>query len=249
MKKRSNTYYVVLYAIYAALIFVGRLLDQLLTSAALPINFAVITLSITFSVAFIEPSLKNGLIAGLIFGLSSFIATFIFPGGSMIYGFANPLISVIPRIIVGVALYATFKFAYMFFKKFFGKGMTPSIVIACVVGALVNTVTVLFMIWVFKTLEGMDVVLVLFVTNSIPELIIPALIVPGIVYGVRRGLRIKDKYTLAPVSTDVVPLGINVVYETKEVDAEDIIDAQVVGSEIVHTETLKLDQGVEDKGE
>jgi uncharacterized membrane protein len=107
---------------------------------------------------------------------------------------ANPLISVIPRIIVGVALYATFKFSYMLFKKLFGKGMIPAIALACVVGALVNTVTVLSMIWVFKVIEGIDALYIPFVANAIPEMIIPALIVPGIVFGVRHGLKIKDSY-------------------------------------------------------
>lgn len=194
MKKRSNTYSLVLYAIYAALIFVARMLDQLLTAAALPINFAVITLSVAFACALVQPSLKNGIIVGFIFGLASFVASFMFGGTAVIYGFTNPCISVIPRIIVGIALFATFSLFYSIFKKTFGKGMIPAIAIACVVGALVNTVTVLFSIWLFKTLDGMDVVLVLFVTNAIPELIVPALVVPGVVFGVRKGLRIKDKY-------------------------------------------------------
>ena len=194
MKKRSKTYNLVLYAIYAALIFVARMLDQLVSAAALPINFAVITLSVAFACALINPSLKNGIIVGFIFGFSSFIASFIFGGGSLIYGFANPLISILPRIIVGIVVYLVFSGVYALLKKAFGKGMIPAISIACVVGALVNTITVLFMIWLFKTLQGMDVLLVLFVTNAIPELIVPSLIVPGIVYGVRRSLRIKDKY-------------------------------------------------------
>ena len=194
MKKKSSTHKLVLYAVYAALIFVGRILDHLLSASALPINFAVMTLSIAFACALIEPSLENGLIAGLIFGLSSFITTFMFGGGALIYGMANPLISVIPRVVVGVVLYGAFYLSYSIFKKIFGKGLIPAIAVACVVGALVNTVTVLFMIWVFKTMEGMEVALVLFVANAIPEAIIPAIIVPGVVFGVRRGLKIKDKY-------------------------------------------------------
>ena len=65
---------------------------------------------------------------------------------------------------------------------------------ACAVAAFTNTVIVLSMIWVFKVLDGMDVLYVIFVTNAIPELIVPALIVPPIVFGVRSGLRIKDEY-------------------------------------------------------
>jgi uncharacterized membrane protein len=196
MKKRSQTYYIVLYAIYAALIFVARILDQLITSSALPINFAVITLSITFAVAFIEPSLKNGFIAGFIFGMSSFITSFIF-AKPLIFGFANPLISVFPRMIVGIVLFLSFKGFFELFKLVFKNSklaMGFAIPFACAIGAFTNTAIVLSMIWVFKVLEGMDVLYVIFVTNAIPELVIPAIIVPGIVFGVRSGLRIKDKY-------------------------------------------------------
>lgn len=196
MKKRSSTYYIVLYAIYAALVLVARILDQLISSAALPINFAIITLSVAFAVAFIEPSAKNGVIAGAIFGVSSFLTSFIFTK-PLIYGFANPLISVFPRIVVGVVLFLVFKLVYTVLKKIFPKfknAMYPAIAVACVAAAFTNTAIVLSMMWVFKTLEGMDVLYVIFVTNSIPELIVPAVIVPPIVFGVRRGLKIKDAY-------------------------------------------------------
>ena len=196
MKKRSQTYYLVLYAIYAALIFVARILDQLITSSALPINFAVITLSVAFAVAFIEPSLKNGFIAGFIFGMSSFITSFIF-GKPLIFGMANPLISIFPRMIVGIVLFLVFRGLFKLFRLWFKKpklAMGFAMPFACAVAALTNTVIVLSMIWVFKVLDGMDVLYVIFVTNAIPELIVPALIVPGIVFGVRSGLRIKDEY-------------------------------------------------------
>ncbi len=195
MKKRSQTYYLVLYAIYAALIFVARILDQLITSSALPINFAVITLSVTFAVAFIEPSLKNCFIAGFIFGISSFITSFIF-GKTAMFGFANPLISVFPRMIVGIVLFLSFKGFFELFKLVFKNSklaMGFAMPFACVVAALVNTATVVPMMWLFQVVakESLTVILI---TNLIPELIVPALIVPGIVFGVRSGLRIKDKY-------------------------------------------------------
>ena len=196
MKKRSQTYYLVLYAIYAALIFVARILDQLITSSALPINFAVITLSVAFAVAFIEPSLKNGFIAGFIFGMSSFITSFIF-GKPLIFGMANPLISIFPRMIVGIVLFLVFRGLFKLFRLWFKKpklAMGFAMPFACAVAAFTNTVIVLSMIWVFKVLDGMDVLYVIFVTNAIPELIVPALIVPPIVFGVRSGLRIKDEY-------------------------------------------------------
>ncbi len=206
MKKRSSTYYIVLYAIYAALIFVARILDQLITSSALPINFAVITLSVAFTVAFIEPSLKNCFIAGFIFGMSSFISSFIF-GKTAMFGFANPLISVFPRMIVGIALFLVFRGVYVLLAKMrVKKPMYIAIALACVAGAMVNTATVVPMMWLFQVVakEALSVILV---ANLIPEIVVPALIVPGIVFGVRSGLKVKDAYNTvipAPQKEDVV---------------------------------------------
>ncbi len=248
MKKRSQTYYIVLYAIYAALIFVARILDQLMTSGILPINFAVMTLSVAFAVAFIEPSLKNGFIAGTIFGISSFVVSFIF-GNTLIFGFANPLISIFPRMIVGIALFLVFRLVYLALKKLFPrftKGIYPAIAVACVVAAFVNTAIVLSMIWVFKTLDGMEVLYAIFVTNAIPELIVPAIIVPPIVFGVRRGLRIKDEYTPVVESKKVVSTGIIVEDEVKKVNAEGASEtAEIVDSEKVSVENLAIEQETE----
>lgn len=250
MKKKSTTYYIVLYAIYAALVFVARILDQLISFAALPINFAVITLSVAFTIAFIEPSLKNGFIAGTIFGLSSFITSFIF-GKTAILGFANPCISVFPRMIVGIALFVSFRLVYLLLKKLFpkfGNAMYLSIPFACAVGALVNTVTVLSMMWVFKVAMGMEALYVVFVANAIPELIIPAIVVPPVVLGVRKGLRINDKYTPATLTAEIVPTDIIVEDGIKEVNAEeDIVTAEVVNSEIVHVENLAIEQKTEEE--
>jgi len=96
-----------------------------------------------------------------------------------------------------VVLFLVFIGFFKLFNLWFKKpklAMGLAIPFACAVGAFTNTVIVLSMIWVFQVLEGMDVLYVIFVTNAIPELIVPSLIVPGIVFGVRSGLRIKDKY-------------------------------------------------------
>jgi uncharacterized membrane protein len=100
-------------------------------------------------------------------------------------------------MIVGIVLFLVFRGLFKLFRLWFKKpklAMGFAMPFACAVAALTNTVIVLSMIWVFKVLDGMDVLYVIFVTNAIPELIVPALIVPPIVFGVRSGLRIKDEY-------------------------------------------------------
>ena len=122
----------------------------------------------------------------------------------MIYGFLNPLISVMPRVIVGLVAFLSFTLSYELLGNIIKKktAFMLSIAIACVFSALTNTVTVLTMIWVFKTIEGIDALYVIFTLNAIPELIVPAIIAPFLVYAVRKSLKIKDSYTQDTLEQD-----------------------------------------------
>lgn len=201
--KKTKTHDLVLYATYGALIFVARTLDHLV-SGWLPINFAIITLTVALSCALFTPSIKNCVIAGFVFGVTSLLTTLMFGGGSMIYGFLNPLISVMPRVIVGLVAFLSFTLSYELLGNIIKKktAFMLSIAIACVFSALTNTVTVLTMIWVFKTIEGIDALYVIFTLNAIPELIVPAIIAPFLVYAVRKSLKIKDSYTQDTLEQD-----------------------------------------------
>ena len=196
MAKRKNvTQTIVTYAVYASLIFVARVLDKAITGF-LPINAAVITLTVAFSCALIRPSLLGSLAVGTMFGVVSLFATLVMGGTP---DFLNPLVSVVPRMVVGVALFVTFYGVYKLFylmTKNMVTCMSIAVILACVVGALVNTATVLGMIdiinmngeWFTRVLNTVIAV------NGALELSVPPILTPIIVLGARRGLRIHDQY-------------------------------------------------------
>ena len=74
--------------------------------------------------------------------------------------------------------------------------MTVAIILACVVGAITNTVTVLGAIDIIK-MNGewfSKVISTVIAVNGALEISLPPIITPIIVLGVRKGLRIRDKY-------------------------------------------------------
>ncbi len=191
---KNNTKTIALYAIEFALIFAARVLDHAVTGW-LPLNAAIITLTAVFTCVFLRPTLINGLTIGFMFGLNSLLTSLMFGGGAIIYGMVNPCISVLPRILVGAAAVGAFRLINRIFrgknqKTVFAAGVATG----CVVGAAVNTVTVLTMIWLFKFVSGVEALYVMFTVNAIPELIVPAIITPLVTLGVRRGLRITDEF-------------------------------------------------------
>ncbi len=190
MKSSSRT--VVWYATVAALVFVARMLDRLV-SGFLPINAAIVTLSVVFICLFVRPTWLNALACGLTFGVMSLLASVIFPSGFAAY-FINPLVSVLPRIVVCLCALGVYKLCRMGLK---GKsGFLASVAIAGIVGALVNTFTVMSMIYLFQPLYGDDetyaAVLGLVLTvNTLLEVVLPAFMTPAATLGVRKGLRIR----------------------------------------------------------
>ena len=191
---KNNTKSVALYAIEFALIFVARVLDHVVTGW-LPLNAAIITLTVAFTCMFLRPTVLNGLTVGFMFGLNSLLTSLMFGGGAMIYGMVNPCISVLPRMIVGLVAIGAFRLIHVLFRGRNPKTVfATAVAVGCVLGAAVNTVTVLTAIWLFKFVSGMEALYVMFTVNAIPELIVPAIITPFITLGVRRGLKITDGY-------------------------------------------------------
>ena len=173
----------------------ARLLDKAITGF-LPINAAVITLTVAFSCALIRPTFSWCFASGLIFGVVSLLATLVMGGTP---DFLNPLVSVLPRIIVGVVVYFVFLGTYKLFylmTKNMTTCMTVAIILACVVGAITNTATVLGAIDLIN-MNGewfSRVISTVIAVNGALEISLPPIIAPIIVLGVRKGLRIRDKY-------------------------------------------------------
>lgn len=193
--KNGTTKTIVEYAIICALLFCARSLDHVM-SGWLPINSAAITLAVAYACMLYKPTFSRSLICGVLFGVMSLITSLMFGGGAVVYGMANPLVSVLPRAIVGVVVYFVF-FAIARVTKT-KKGFLLAVAIACIAGTVTNTATVVSMMWVFQSIIGKtltDIIAIILSVNMVLEIIVPTIIVPFVVIGMRKGLKVKDAYT------------------------------------------------------
>ncbi len=85
-----------------------------------------------------------GALVGLVFGLMSLYTASVSPL-PIAFAFLNPLVSVLPRILIGVVAYYTYRLAAKVFKE---KRRGVAIGIGAVLGTITNTVGVLGMIYI-----------------------------------------------------------------------------------------------------
>ncbi|MDU4961845.1 MAG: ECF transporter S component [Sporomusaceae bacterium] len=130
-----------------------------------------------------------GMSIGLLFGLFSIFQAITTPT-ILSFAFLNPLVSVLPRILIALTAYYTYKLLP-------AGGSSLRISVAAVVGSLTNTIGVLGMIYVlyaaeFATVRGISEETVLGVIggiaamNGIPEAVICALITVPVVLAIRK---------------------------------------------------------------
>lgn len=147
------------------------------------------TLKVTFMhipviIAAITDGIIGGVTVGLIFGLSSLVNNL-----STIFApiFINPMISIFPRIMIGV-------FSALTYKK------TKNAAITAIVGTATNTILVLSMIYIFaaKTFASISKVAVgslgkiligIALTNGTLEVIVAAIIVTAIIKALDKIIR------------------------------------------------------------
>ena len=126
-----------------------------------------------------------GATIGLIFGLTSLWNAMTQPTITSIF-FLNPLVSILPRVLIGVVAYYVYQGIYKISKKVYVSGF-----MAGLIGSLANTVGVLGMIYVLyadKYMErigqaGADAgkwLFTLAATNGVPEALVAALIVSAV---------------------------------------------------------------------
>ncbi len=119
-----------------------------------------------------------GLITGAIFGLFSFLQ----PGAPF---FADPLVSVLPRLFIGIVAYLI----YVSTKKI---NNILALVLAGAFGSATNTVLVLGMV----TLRGYlppEVSLSIGILHGVPELVVAAILTVILVKGIQRIRTTEDK--------------------------------------------------------
>lgn len=169
-------------AIFISIIILQNLVPFL---GNIPIGSLSITLiHITVITAAIVLGPKDGMLIGAIWGLTTWIRAFVWPTSPIaVICFTNPLISVLPRILVG----ATSGYSYLKLKNKINNKL--SMVIAAAIGSMTNTLLVLGQIYIFyhnqapklysvNVKELLPYLLGVVGTNGIPEMLAAMFLVP-----------------------------------------------------------------------
>jgi len=143
-----------------------------------------------------------GFIMGTLLGLIGMLHALTRPVTVLDPLFANPLISVLPRMFIGISAY----YVYSGLRKVIRNDSikeSVSAVGAGIAGSLTNTVLVfmmLYLVYAQKVVEVMGVgfkviIITVFTTNAIAEAVISAFITTAIVLALKR----QNKYNLADI--------------------------------------------------
>ncbi len=139
MKTKQITYA----AVSIALIAIGYTLDKLISIAS-PISTALITLVIVLTLCQISDKWWISMLVTTAFGLISLLYCFILPNLSSPV-FMNPLVSVVPRIAIGLTTYFSLTLFQRIFRKcrrsFFSNILPRAL--SAIIGVLTNTLLVL----------------------------------------------------------------------------------------------------------
>jgi uncharacterized membrane protein len=115
----------------------------------------------------------SGMVVGGIFGVTALIKAATAPQGPVDVFFVNPLISVLPRILVGLAAWAAY-------KAFRGKATPLAAAVAGVAGSLTNSALVLGALVAFAAIPAAAAGAV-FVANGLIEAALAAVLTTGVV--------------------------------------------------------------------
>ena len=129
-----------------------------------------------------------GITVGFIFGATSLLKALTMPTITS-FAFVNPLVSVLPRMLIGIVAYYVYKLTIKFTKNVFVSGW-----ITGVIGSLVNTAVVLGMIYILygaryaealgeSASAAKTLILTLVATNGIPEAIVGGFVVSAVCVG------------------------------------------------------------------
>lgn len=127
-----------------------------------------------------------GMTVGLIFGATSMFRALTMPTITS-FAFINPLVSILPRILIGISVYYVYKLVIKLTKSVSVSGW-----IAGLIGSLVNTMGVLGMIYLLygeryaqamgeSASSAKTLILTIAATNGIPEAIVGGFIVSAVV--------------------------------------------------------------------
>ena len=174
--EKSSAKKIAFFGVVSALMFVFLLVETYLFTAVMG-NFTPAILTLPFAVALSLFSDKKGLfIGGTIFGCCSFFLAVIIANPI----FLNPLISILPRIFIGVIAYFVCSLVKLIFKNSKSAFVTDILPysIAGAFGILTNTVLTILMMWVFGANSLAAVMSVIISFNFLAEVIGAIILVP-----------------------------------------------------------------------
>jgi len=180
-----------MHAVLCALVLLFSLLPLYLNPVAVIAVVAI--LAVIVSAEFLGP--LHGMITGAFFGLVSFVGSFIQPT-LLSFAFHNPLISVVPRILIALSAY----FASKGFMKISAKIPKPiAYGIGAAAGVITNTLLVLGLCYAFypnkqldpSTGTAMNWVFLsgIIVTNFILEFVVCVIVAPPIVAALKHVMK------------------------------------------------------------
>ena len=148
-----------------------------------PLNLTIMHIPVIIGAVLEGPLV--GIIVGLIFGVTSLLRAITMP---TITNFAliNPLVSILPRVLIGIVAYYVYKLTIKLTKNALASGW-----ITGVIGSLVNTVGVLGMTYILygaryaealgkSASAAKTLILTLIATNGVPEAIVGGFVVSAI---------------------------------------------------------------------
>ena len=182
--QKNKTYRIAILGILSAFIIIQTFVPFLGNIPIPPLNPTII--HITVIVAAFVLSTKDGMLVGLVWGLARMVKAYTLPASPLdLLLWTNPVIAVVPRVMVGLVAGLLF---HAFLKR---KQEKRGMVIAAVLGSLTNTVLVLGFIALFygneyATALNVDpsnllkVLAGIVATNGIGEAVAAGLIAPFI---------------------------------------------------------------------
>lgn len=145
MNTKNKTFRLVIRAILLAIIIVQAMVPWL---GFIPLGFISLTIiHITVIVAAVVLGPKDGMVIGLFWGIATIIRAYAMPTTPFdTLVFTNPIISVVPRVLVGLVAGLVFRWIYRRYRS-----IVVGSAVAGVLGSLVNTVLVLGFMGLFYT--------------------------------------------------------------------------------------------------
>lgn len=146
---------------------------------------AITTMYIPVIVGAIMEGPMAGAVIGFVFGASSLVRALTMPTVTS-FAFINPLVSILPRVLIGILAYYVYELVIKLTKNVYISGL-----VAGATGAITNTIGVLGMIYVLygpRYAEALEesasaaktLLLTIAATNGIPEAIGGALVVAAV---------------------------------------------------------------------